>query len=525
MDIFHDPKTKQLYTRYPGQAEYVPITEDQATAIEMGAPANAVISMMRTALSPVETVRKWAPYPGHIPGNDPPEMQAFNETGQALSGAHPLASIGGSMVGMAPAIAAATATGGSSLMGQVASQGVAGALLAPDNPALGFVEGGALGGAAMGVAPLLRGAKGLTTRVMTGVQATINEVRGGSLSAAAASSGEAAGYMSTERVLGGMSNASRLDELAAVHSMPSVLTKGDAMYLEATVGSPMERAAAKLRGQEDLATGSMMQDYAYGGVTAKREAQRALATSEIMRQLGETSATRLTSSNMLRLKNEIGGEFDALAAEVPNAKFGEADAGRMQTALDNTVGVEQPYVQGWIDKINDAIDENGLMPGSDARHLRTQLRQIITAVTSGGRTNFERAASLGDLMDVIDDATMRAAPPGVAERLADVRYKYRILKSLERSSSTTSAGGEINIKSFNNAYDKQGNLHGRASKKTEAGAQFYADMEALGALMEKVTPDSGTARRMNFQRGAIKAGGYGALGIAGLQGNNWLLGD
>lgn len=329
--------------------------------------------------------------------------------------------------------------------------------------------------------------------------------------------------VSQERALRGMLTPNELDELSADFSAGKLYTPADEKALTARVGTDELSAADAARQTEELMRTDIVMDRAMGrgrSINGIRDEAADMITKVVMRELGENIATRATSANMRDIRARIGDDFEEVAKAAGDLNFNGRDVYKLDFATASA-GADDAGIVGKIVEAIKTDIKNSVMPNKTAAQWRTTLNNGISNAANGGR--FERAQSLGEVLDVLDDIVERQIPQDVAETLAEARYRYRIFKALERSTASTDAGGQVNIRSFMNAYQRRGNRFGRSVAKGEQGEQFYRTLETLRYLTDRVEPSSGTMQRL-LANTAKGAGGAGMTG-AGLTGAGLLLGD
>ena len=464
--------------------------------------------------------------------------EKFDELGRqgAVQGAvNPIQQTGA----FAPDIAAGIATGGGSLLGTLgrtaAVEGALGAMRNPDEPIRGAATQAAIGAtAAFGgalLAPVVVGGIKVGTKAGNQLRNRFGNVaesvvqrsraQTDSINAARNASPE---YSSGGRILGGQNTVAQMDELALDLGMKQgdLYTSGMERQLNATTKAEMDAGTA-LREQEELFSTNVALDRTGGGgksINQVKDNIEEAGTQVVMRELGENLESRMTWQNMQRLEDEIVQPFKEAQEQAGPIKLETGDTSAIDDIVVRAEANDERLLQNYIDNMNDDIAKGGgeLKP-KDAQQLRTRLGKDILSASKNGQA--ARAGSLSDLRDVLDSAMERNLDGETLEALTDARHKYRVLKSVQRSTATTGGGGKLNIRSFINAWQRSGNnQYGRTSKGSEA---FNRNLETLQNLNEKITPSSGTAQRLiagaasgpigtALGAGATAAAGVGLLG-------------
>ena len=328
-------------------------------------------------------------------------------------------------------------------------------------------------------------------------------------------------FDSTERSLRGYRTPQQMDDLAADLGEASPITPGDELALNARAGGDDIGNADKIRAREELSRGDILGDRIAGrgrSINETRESGEAMASKLVMRELGEPVGERLTSANYKRLRGEIGQQFDDAAEAAGDLDFAADDLAKLEDTAVRANADDVRLTEKYIEDIKADIDKNGgTLSTKDAAQYRTQLGKDIQTAAQRGESS--RAGTLGDVQDVLDDIVERQIPDDVSESLADARYKWRIIKSLDRT-ATTDPGGNINLRSFMTSMQSKGNRFGRSSGRGAKGEEFYSNLETLRYLTERVSPSSGTAERLRANAGKAALGTLvTAGGGAGLLGN------
>ncbi|MCP4823967.1 MAG: hypothetical protein GY892_07590 [Shimia sp.] len=436
----------------------------------------------------------------------------------------------------APDVVAGVATGGGSLTATAGKaalvEGMLGAARNPDAPVQGAIQQGAIGAATTltgGVlAPVVVGGIRVGTQAGNKLAQRFNSVaddviersrvRADSINAARNASPE---YSTQGRILAGQNTVEQMDELALDfgYNKGDLYTTGMARQLRATTDAE-DAAATALREQEELFASNVLLDRTGGGGKSINKVQdnlKDVSTKVVMRELGENLESRMTWQNMRRIEEEIVQPFKDAQAKAGPIKIEADDVVELNDIKLKAEANDERLVTKYIDDIEaDVAKEGGKLTPQDAQQLRTRLGNDIMQASKRGQA--ERAGSLADLRDVLDNAMERNLDGETLEALTEARQKYRVLKTVQRSAATIDPSGKININSFIKAWQRSGNnRYGRTSKGFD---EFNRNLETLNNLGSKMTPSSGTAQRLiaGAASGPVAAVGAAAIGGAGLLG-------
>ena len=305
-----------------------------------------------------------------------------------------------------------------------------------------------------------------------------------------------------------------------------VLSEGDRRALKARAGTGEIAGAESRRGMEELARSNLPGDIAFGGVNSVRGAQEDIATRLVLREIGAPgTAERLGDDVVIDALEGAKETFEDVARQVGDLSFTPEDAKALTDAGLEAISDDKALVQGFVDDIAADIAKSGedKLSYAVAREYRTRLKDAITKAS--GRGMYERAQSLGDVEDVLDGIVERQASPSVREALSEARYRYRIYKTLERSTASIGPDAQLNVRSFLNAYQRRGNRFMRGSRKTGGegladsaatrGEELARSLRTLDFLTARTTPSSGTSERLmaNAPMRAAQGLGLGMLGL------------
>jgi hypothetical protein len=361
----------------------------------------------------------------------------------------------------------------------------------------GAAIGGALGGGsilggnilAKGAARLAEPVAGLVGRTKRTMGNLVGENR--SLSAAAADGGVA--FEGSEPILSGMTRGMGLDELSADLGIGRLGTRSERRMLE--TASPEEFAAAKsMREKEQLFASNIIGDTALGGVTGTRANARLGLNRLVSREVGMPNTDQFTQTATNAARKETSKVFNESFEAAGDLRFEADDLAKFDEAVLQSSADGRPQVEAVINDIKADMTPEGVLPNDKAVATRNRLTKYM----DGAGSDMPRRQALEDVREALDDIIERQAvlkDPGVAEALAEARYRWRILSSLE-APGAVDAGGDINIRSFSNAMKRHGNKGLRRTRMNERGRQFAEHLETLDFLSQKVVPSSGTAERL-----------------------------
>lgn len=333
-------------------------------------------------------------------------------------------------------------------------------------------------------------------------------------------------FGSSRPILRGMLSPEELDELATDLSTGPLTTRGDRAALRARTSDELSKADTT-RQAEELYRSDVIADRIAGrghSINAIRDNAEEATTRLVAAELGNPNAGRLTMEVLREERKAVSSTFNQAMEDAGDLRFAEDDLLSLDEAVTRAGADDERLVKGYVDDIkadasrSKSVDEAGevtsALPTSRATQYRNRITKDIERAQNAGR--MDRVASLSEVQEVLDDIIERQAvqlDPGVSEALADARYKWRILKTLDRS-STVDAGGKVNLRSFLNAYQARGNRAGKASTRHSQGAAFLRKLETLSYLTQRVEPSSGTAQRLMAKTSLGTGGLAGAAGVS-----------
>lgn len=405
-----------------------------------------------------------------------------------------------------------------------------GALGDPENPLQSAALGAVLGGGAMALPVLARGAgraaeaAGLgmqNARAMAGVlplpQRVQQRILGIAGEPGAAGAGRLPGGARTAPDFvgppepGGQGGAFfGLDE-AMARGLP--LTPGDQAYLAAR--SDGELALARnFRSAEEL---RRSHPELGAGINNVRDGQRQWITDRVAAELDLPAGTRLTPDVLGDKFDELGRVFDDVArviGEVPISKgrLGELEGLQMDARL---------AYQGQLGRVHGELERilnrnEGMLTGADLAHLKVQLDKMMTTATRQG--DHAMLADAQEYFRVLQDAMLENAPDELRGVLQDANRQYGLLKRLTQTAQTVDAEGVVNVQTLYNNFGRNPSRYKNARED-----DLLRSLQTLRFLQTRLTPTSGTAERMLMgMANRAPALGVGALGA--MAAGNWLFG-
>lgn len=520
-DVVRDEDTGEVFVRLPGNR--LMQVEDDPDVIA-AAQEGTVQSLVGGAMSSVGQAVTGA---GALLGSERArrEFDVLSEAQRARMGANP---VGGTLGSLAPDVALGAVTGGTGSlarrMGTTALvEGTLGAARSPDAPIEGALIGGglgALGGAGLAAldaaAPLARGMASRVTARMEGIVSANRARMGRDLNARRNPSPS---FEQSQPVLRGFMQPEELDELANTLGTGKLYTPGDAAALRALDKDTLGRAQSR-RQVEELMRTDIIMDRAYGGgasINAIRDNAQDAATRLVADELGMNDA-RFTRQAFNDVRRDVSADFEWVSKQVGDLDLTHDDVAALHQALDDASADDANAVKRYVENITEDVTQEGeddllLRPMNNevAQQYRTRLRNDIERASKAG--NFARAQALGQVQDVLDDVVERQAKRvggQVQATLDEARHRWRIIKSIERSTATTDAGGDINVPSFMTAYERAG--------RRMSDDPLMKQLETLRWLTTRVVPSSGTGERVlaNVSKG-VGAAAATALGVGGVQ--------
>ncbi len=221
------------------------------------------------------------------------------------------------------------------------------------------------------------------------------------------------------------------------------------------------------------------------GSGSKRQQRREAFTGGLVRAIDpESKETALTPDVFAQLQDKageaIGGIMDRY--EVPRETFG--DLGNLTNKQTPDIAkVVTDYI-GDLDKI--AAENNGVVPGTTLRKLRTQAQQQIRNTPNG-----DLRTALNNFVNRLDKALGEVASEGDLPALADARRRYAISVTLEPLVAKSS-DGIINPQSLMAAVT--GTKAGKR-RMARGNAGELGEYARIGQEFLKDVKSSGTAER------------------------------
>jgi hypothetical protein len=252
---------------------------------------------------------------------------------------------------------------------------------------------------------------------------------------------------------------------------------------------------------------SVSNDTPFGGHGAGRiqEQQGEAFTRAALRRVG-SDADRATPQVIDEAFTRIGAAFDDFA-QGREVRFDAAVADDLRQAADAYFGgVAQshhvPNVARSLDDFAPAIEAlgRGETPIISAAQYSTWRSDLARRARETG--DAEARQTLRNMINALDGALERSAPPEVAQAIANARREYRNMLVLEKAATgagENAANGLISPSQLRNATVVQNR---RAYAR---GDGDFADLARAGEALLKPLPQSGTQPRMVAQ-GALTMG-------------------
>jgi hypothetical protein len=249
----------------------------------------------------------------------------------------------------------------------------------------------------------------------------------------------------------------------------------------------------------------------FSGAAAAGAAKQSAWQGAIAKEMGEPGATSFTSDVMDRARTRIGGVFDQVAKNthidaastdtLTNVDLPKIEADMHQILPTN----ELPKIKAQLDNIIDvASKQNGTISGDSYQALTRKGAPLDLAERSTD-PNVRHVA--GQIRDALDDAFVRSASPADQAALAQAKYQYRVMRTIDPLVAG-SRDGNISPDAF-----MQKVL--TASRKFDSptggiaytGGGNIGELARIGKLM-RAPPQTGTADRSLINLLAL--GGTGA---------------
>ncbi|QEP30330.1 hypothetical protein [Pukyongiella litopenaei] len=246
-----------------------------------------------------------------------------------------------------------------------------------------------------------------------------------------------------------------------------------------------------------------------------RATQVRALNKEIMRAMGEPNAVAVTTGNVGKARRAISERFNEIAREAGNLTREEGDnlAERIAGMIDNEA---DEGARNLLSHFKKSIDDRRAFRGGElsAEELLEVRNQVAKAVKNayGRDPNLIVGNALRDLEDELDATFFSKLPDDAKQDMADNRFQWGVANTALRTGAATNARGDVNIRSFINAY-RQGNRRYKIGYDRTDFARF---LDTADAILFKESPDSGTPQGLAPILGAIaEAAGVPGAGIVG----------
>lgn len=534
-DVLFSKSQNQYYARLPGN-RYIPLDgPEQAEIVREG----GVEALLQGAANTVGKTVYGAGTLLGVPGAE--ERFREVESNQAVREAtSPTAGFAGSFV---PDVVIGAATGGTGTLARragltAAVEGGLGAAQNPDNPLLGGAlgaAGGAVGGALFGTAsPGARKGIDLFNTIenqVTGRTTRRAEIRAYQEAAEtgqpvkspnkvvraddginAARNVNATGEL-TEKILGKGIFSS--DYMLDRYGMPT----SQAQKTIIDTGDPMAFNAARAKDNDDFNTwrargggkGSWkdafqpIDDYGSLRVTQQDAVNRA-----VMEAMGSNKIAA-SRNNIGDARRQISNSYNEIAK-----RAGPIQSDDLVSTIDDMIedaGAEGPVANALTKaqaKIARELEDGYLAPDKFLA-IKNEIAKLMRQAY-GREPNLELGDALRQLDDMMDTKLMQALDAEDRTDMMSNRHKWAVANTALRTSAATNARGDINLRSFINAY-RQGN---RGYKIGYDKSEFAKFLDTADAIMFRETRDSGTPQGNAALVGMLLEG----AGMAGIPGAN-----
>jgi hypothetical protein len=445
----------------------------------------------------------------------------------AIGTQSPGAELGAEVATAAPEVAAGLAVGGPAGVALGAGLGgLVGSTQTPDNPLLGAGLGFAGGAAGPLVAPLARAgarqggsALGRLAHSRPGEMATraLDSIRGSGIERQAARArrqADAAAARAATETGQGAAGA----RLAPRNQRPDLLSEADlaaqgvpmtagqrGMLNALQTGEDVPGAAARFR-DESLQQG--INDAGTRFVQQERFTRRVLSEID-----ADASQTVISPQARLLARQEASAVFEDGFKHATDINTG-ALADDIDQAIDGVVSRDsREFVERSLGDFRDQMREGEISAQSYAA-TRNRLRREMERLYRAG--DAETGGALSDVIEAMDSRLMEAAPESTANRMAEARHKWRVVRTLEET-NVVNPEGFVNPKSFSTRWN---NRRGSAQRRGDVQGDFDKWTRTAEFLNFEPVRSSGTTERMRASGllGPLGLGGGAGVGIASLLG-------
>lgn len=221
--------------------------------------------------------------------------------------------------------------------------------------------------------------------------------------------------------------------------------------------------------------------------------QQAAATNFITRELGLPEGVFITDHILADTIQDVGSRMDDIAGQMGAVPITQQVRDEFVDILRETTGSHRGQLDGFITEIEQKAQNNGgLLTGDDWSEMRTKINKMIDAGTRQG--SIGKISDATALRDLMSDLMESSLPDATRAELDDLRRKYAIASTLNKS-GTRNAEGMINPVSF---YQNWKRPQSKARRGQDPIGRF---MNTIVTLTKKRVPDSGTAPRLFEQLG------------------------
>ncbi len=511
VEVVRGKETGRLYAKLPGN-RYIELPNEEAANIALESTSEALLNAAGNSAAQIATGA------GTLLGIEGAEgrFRELQQNQQTRQMANPIAGYSGSFV---PDLGVAAVTGGLGGLGRSAltrgalvagGEGAINAARTPDAPLAGFALGAgatALGGvAAVGTVRGLNVANSAirAARERGSRRSTIREYT------RAAESGQlvrAADSPQTPRSVGAAATAAPTGELSTPilgrgtptsqtmlerYGMPT--SDAQARMLDTT--DPAEFRAARFQDKEDFdewrsrgGLSGAVKDVTspidnYGALQA---AQQDALNKQVMSAMGDNVNVAATRRNIGDARKAISDNYDEITA-----RAGEVEA---RTLLDDIQTIMDEAGDDTIirkldtfrSRIEARLQSSDFMTADEFTGIQNQVRKDLKTAY-GSQPNLFMGDALKELDRAMAQRLYAALDPEDQAQMRTNAFQWGVANSALRSAAATNFRGDVNIRSFVNAY-RSGNNRFKIGYDDSEFANF---LDAAGAVMMKESRDSGT---------------------------------
>jgi hypothetical protein len=248
----------------------------------------------------------------------------------------------------------------------------------------------------------------------------------------------------------------------------------------------------------------------FSGAGPSAAAKQSAWQGAIAKEMGEPGATAFTSDVMDRARTRIGAEFDRVARSTnidqPSVNTMVGDLATIEHDMHMVLPAnELPKLKAQLDNIVDvASKQNGTISGQSYQALTRKGAPLDLAERSAD-PNVRHVA--GQIRDALDDAFVRSATPEDQAALAQAKYQYRVMRTIDPMVAG-SRDGNISPDAFmQKVVGASRKFDSPTGGIAYTGGGNIGELAKIGKLM-RAPPQTGTADRSIINLLAL--GGTGA---------------